>query len=141
MKKKIILLVFAMILIFLYGCNNEDLKPFKINDIMLDVEFADTYEEKTKGLMNRESLEENEGMFFLFEENAILSFWMKDTLIPLDIFFIDSDKMIVDIQTMQPCSKEPCKIYYSNTPARYALELNAGFAEKNEIQIGDKVTW
>ena len=78
-------------------------------------------------------------MLFVFEDSKIRSFWMKNTLIPLDIMFINSDYEIIDIQTMEPCLEDPCKNYISKQPAKYALEVNSGFAEDNEIQIGDKV--
>ena len=65
---------------------------------------------------------------------------MKNTLIPLDIIFIDKNFNIVNIiQNTQPCTKEPCQIYSSLKPVQYVIETNAGFADKNNIKIGQKI--
>ena len=102
-------------------------------------EIADNPVKRTMGLMNRSSLDESTGMLFIFEDEQQRSFWMKDTLIPLDIMFIDSEFNIVDIQTMQPCKKVICPSYKSASPAMYALEVNTGFAAKHEVKVGDKI--
>ena len=102
-------------------------------------EIADNTYKRTLGLMNRSSLADNAGMLFVFDDEQQRSFWMKDTLIPLDIFFIDSKMNIVDIQTMQPCKTIMCPRYTSSSPAKYALEVNAGFAGKNGIKVGDTI--
>src|SRR3989344_4236283 len=108
-------------------------KPIKIK-----VEFAKTPEELTRGLMNRVSLDENSGMFFVFPDEATRSFWMKNTLIPLDIIFISSKGQINEITTMSPCSENGiCPSYSSKSPAQLVLEINAGQAEKRNISPGD----
>lgn len=104
------------------------------------VEIADSDEERSLGLMNRESLAKNAGLLFVFPDEAKRSFWMKNTKMPLDIIFISSDLIIVDMQTMKPCEAEPCRTYPSRGAAKYALEVNRGFAEANALQIGDRVT-
>jgi len=133
--KKIYLIFFIAVL--LVGCAKET-DHIEIKDKIIEIELAETSQERSVGLMNREYLEENSGMLFIFNDERTRSFWMKNTLIPLDIFFIDSDNTIVDIQTMQPCKNDPCKTYISKNPAMYALEVNAEFAEKNNIKAGDK---
>lgn len=106
--------------------------------VEIPVEIVDTPEERQVGLMNRESLVG--GMLFVFDQEQALGFWMKDTLIPLDILFLNKEKEIVDIQTMVPCS-DPCPMYHSREQAQYALEVNAGFAEEYGIAVGDRVSF
>jgi hypothetical protein len=108
--------------------------------VAVSAEVADTDAERSLGLMNRQDLGESQGMLFVFDNEAIRSFWMRNTLIPLDIMFIDSQRRIVDIQTMQPCAGDPCRLYRSAGPAKYALEVNAGFAEARGIKVGDRIS-
>lgn len=105
--------------------------------VTLDVEVADSEAERTQGLMYRYSMEENQGMYFIFPEENFRSFWMKNTFISLDIIFINTDHEIVSIQKYtQPKStySQP-----SEKPAKYVLEVNAGFTDKHGIRPGDKV--
>ena len=104
--------------------------------IPVQVEIADTPEERQTGLMGRSALAEEAGMLFVFDQEQILSFWMKNTLIPLSIAYIDAEGRIVDIQDMQPLdeTKHP-----SAEPARYALEVNQGFFEGRGVAVGDVV--
>ena len=111
----------------------------EINGIVVTAEIADDNMERAVGLMNRTSLVENAGMIFVFEDENHRSFWMKNTLIPLDIIFIDKNKTIVDIITMQPCKNLFCDSYRSKAPAKYVLEVNAGFAEEHGVKVGDFV--
>lgn len=101
---------------------------------------ADTPDEREVGLMHRDSLPENEGMLFLLDDEEVVGFWMKDTLIPLDIIFIDKDWKIVNIRhSAQPCTAEPCESYFSDSPVRYVLEVNAGFTQRYGISEGASV--
>lgn len=93
--------------------------------IRLAVEIADEPEERRIGLMHRSSLEEGTGMLFLFDEPQALSFWMKETLIPLDILFFDERGIFVSRATMQPCDSDPCPTFQPEYPASAALEVNA----------------
>ena len=104
------------------------------------VEIVKTEQERAQGLMNREFLEENSGMLFIFEQEAKHTFWMKDTKIPLDIIWIDKDKTIVYIKKNAiPCIEDPCPIYYPSAEALYVLELNAGSTKLYEIAENDKL--
>lgn len=108
--------------------------------VKIRVEFAKTTQELENGLMNRDSLEIDSGMFFVFSDEATRSFWMKDTLIPLDVIFISSKGRINEMTTLNPCQEtEICQSYDSKTPARYVLEINAGQAEKWNMTEGDIV--
>jgi uncharacterized membrane protein (UPF0127 family) len=102
------------------------------------VEVADDLAEQAKGLMDRTTLGENRGMLFVYPEERELSFWMKNTLIPLSIAFIDSERRIIDIQDMKPLDDEPPS-YVSAEPAQYALEVNQGFFEERGVKVGDSV--
>ena len=107
--------------------------------VKIDVEYADTPEKQKQGLAMRASLPKNSGMLFIFPDEKIRNFWMKDTLIPLEIMFIDTKGQINEITVMEPCTTETknCPIYTSKAPARFAVEVNAGFTEKNRIIEGD----
>ncbi|MBI1969919.1 DUF192 domain-containing protein [Candidatus Woesearchaeota archaeon] len=107
--------------------------------IPVKIEIADEELERERGLMERDALEKDAGMLFVFPNEQYLSFWMKKTKIPLDILFIDEDGMIVDVQTMPICIREPCPIFRSAKQGRYALEVNAGFADDHNVALGDKV--
>ncbi len=109
----------------------------KIDGISLEIEIVQDAESRQLGLMYREELAENLGMLFVFESTQILSFWMRNTFIPLDIAFIDAGGLIVDIQRMEPLDES--RQYISAAPALYALEVNAGWFEKNSVKRGSKV--
>ena len=127
--------LFALLLIF--GCSTGNV--VSINDITINIETADTNEERMAGLMFREELCEYCGMLFIFDDSMPRSFWMKNTLIPLDIIFIGENFNIVDIEYAVPCIGDVCRTYDSEENAKYVLEVNAGFSEKNNIRLGDKV--
>jgi len=105
----------------------------------VNVELADTNQERTNGLMFREELCEDCGMLFVFEDSDFRSFWMKDTLIPLDMVFIDENLEIVNIEHAAPCLEEVCDIYASTEKVKYVLEVNGNFTIENSINTGDKV--
>ena len=89
--------------------------------------------------MYRESLGEDEGMLFVFEEEGEYNFWMKNTIIPLDMIWIDSEGRIVHIEyDAQPC-EENCELIRPEIEARYVLEINSGLSEKLGIKVGDSV--
>ncbi|MBO4203793.1 DUF192 domain-containing protein [bacterium] len=87
--------------------------------------------------MYRESLPENAGMLFIFDEPAYLRFWMKNTLIPLEMIRLDENFNIVDIQEAEPCTtpnQENCPIYTPKSKAQYVLEINQGLMKKSTLQ-------
>lgn len=106
--------------------------------VPVEVDIADTDAERQTGLMGQNVLPENAGMLFVFEGEQTLSFWMRDTLIPLSIAYIDAEGRIVDIQDMQPLDDVPPH-YVSAEPAQYALEVNQGFFEERGVVVGDTV--
>ncbi len=111
-----------------------------IKDKCFAVELAIDPEDRARGLMEREHLDENRGMLFVFEEEGRYSFWMKDTLIPLDIIWISEDMQVVDIvMDAQPCiGTEECPSIDPDADAKYVLEINSG--KSHGFNIGDTVT-
>lgn len=103
------------------------------------VEIADTPTEREKGLMNRESMAENHGMLFIFLASDFYNFWMKNTLIPLDIIWLDDQMNVVRILTAQPCETDFCEIYKPGALAKYVVEFNEWTAEKYGIAEWDRV--
>jgi len=100
------------------------------------IEIADTFASRQQWLMNREYLAQNAGMLFVFDTPGSYGFWMKNTLIPLDIVRLDENLLVVDTATMTPCLSDPCPTYNHQWIATYALEINAGLLEKYAITIG-----
>jgi len=103
----------------------------------VNVEVADTPFKRQLGLMHRESLPPDHGMLFVFGEEGLRPFWMKNTLIPLDIIWMDSDLEVVHIEHATPCRGDPCTTYAPQAHARYVLEVNAGYAAEHDIKAGD----
>lgn len=113
-----------------------DRVPIRVGGVEIQVEIADEPAEHSRGLMFRESLAENEGMLFVYPEERTLGFWMKNTLIALDIAYADNQGRIVDIQQMEPQTLET---HNSAGPAMYALEMNQGWFAANGIVVGDRI--
>ncbi len=107
--------------------------------VELNVELADTQQERATGLMGRESLEPFDGMAFEFAEPTVGTFWMKDTLIPLSIAFWDERGRIVEILDMEPCTADPCPFYGPGVPFVGAVEVQQGTFEEHGIEVGDRV--
>lgn len=156
---KIFSYIFCFSFFFFLSCNNSDqvrkkaaddstsveesrnsssnLPTIEIDSTLLRVEIVQDAESRAEGLMHREELPENQGMLFVFDSSQILSFWMRNTFIPLDIAFINENGRIVDIQRMAPLDET--KQYISAKPALYALEVNAGWFKAHGINVGAQV--
>ncbi len=109
----------------------------QIKDVTAEVELAFTTEEVTQGLMYRNSMEDDHGMLFVYRQPQFLSFWMKNTNLPLSIAFIRVDGTIDIIRDMKPLDTGPR--YRSRYRCQFALEMNQGWFEKHDIQAGDEV--
>lgn len=107
--------------------------PARLGTHSLQVELAISEAEQQKGLMFRRELPADQGMLFVFEREQRLSFWMKNTYLPLSIAFLNSALEIVDIQDMQPLDETP---HISPKSARYALEMNQGWFSRHQISPG-----
>jgi uncharacterized membrane protein (UPF0127 family) len=102
------------------------------------VELASDDASREHGLMMRDVLAADHGMLFVFPEEAPQAFWMKNTLIPLDMLYFDTNRQLVSMQLdVPPCKADPCATYPSDKPARYVLELSAGTARRIGAQLGD----
>lgn len=141
MRKYLLILVALAVSLLLYLASSNDKVSITTSSgvVEIDVEVADSAEEREKGLMFRNSLDHDNGMLFIFKNEETRSFWMKNTLIPLDIIFIDRNLKIVDMQAAKPCVEHICSLYTSEKPAQYVLEVNQGFVKNNGISIGDLV--
>ena len=107
--------------------------------VEVDVEVADEQDERRRGLMGRESLPEQAGMLFLFDDDREGGFWMKDTVIPLSIAFMNADGRILAVLDMEPCRAEPCTRYDPGIAYRSALEVNRGAFRRWGVEVGDVV--
>lgn len=134
--KKILLISLIFILISCSQINTSKIKYVQINEINIPVELAVTNEEKAIGLMDRINL--TGGMLFVYDNEQQRQFWMKDTLIPLDMIFIGNDNKITKIHHAVPCTTLQCAIYPGN--AKYVLEVNYNFTTENKISEGMKVS-
>jgi len=103
----------------------------------IDVEIADNTPERMQGLMYRKSMDENRGMLFIFQNNEQRGFYMKNTIIPLDIIFLDSAKQVLKIhKNTTPFSERTLE---SGVPAKYVVEVNAGYTDRYGIKEGDRI--
>ncbi len=117
-------------------CENLVKIPLYINEKEIWVELAKTPAERAKGLMGRKDLGQEEGMFFIFENEDYHAFWMKDTPLPLSIAFIDKSGRIVGIADMKPLSLDS---HSPPKPILYALEMKKGWFARNGIKVGDMI--
>jgi uncharacterized membrane protein (UPF0127 family) len=108
-----------------------------INAQRVKVEVARTPTARQTGLMHRRSLLAQQGMLFVYPRSDIECMWMKNTLIPLSVAFIDAQSRIINIEDMQPSTRD---YHCSASPAQYALEMNLGWFRKSGIKTGDKVS-
>lgn len=103
------------------------------------VELAASPDEHATGLMNRTQLAADHGMLFIYTRPHQVSFWMKNTLLALDILFFDADsRMLEAYQNVQPCQQKNCPRYQSHSPIQFALELPAGTVSNFNIRKGDR---
>ena len=111
-------------------------KDYNKEEVILNVEIPSTPESFSAGLMFRESLDKDTGMFFIFEDVGEKSFHMRDTTIPLDIAFINKEGVIESIKQLKPLDET---YVYSNVEVLYALEVNRGWFAENKVEVGDKI--
>jgi len=111
---------------------------FEGSDVTLNVEVADEGDERRRGLSGITHLPDDQGMAFVWDEPVSSTFWMKDTLIPLSIAFVDAEGHVVDLMDMLPCDSDPCRTYGSDEPYILAVEANAGWFERAGVAVGDR---
>ena len=123
------------------GCHAETGFPqvdFELNDRIYHLEIADTLERKTRGLMFRTELAKDSGMLFVYDKPAYLNIWMKNTLIPLTVLWLDERARIIDIKNLYPCRSQQCPSFGPSQPSQYVIELHA--SESAHFNLGDKLT-
>jgi uncharacterized protein len=104
------------------------------------IEIARTPEEQAQGLMFRESLPERTGMLFPFADQGVHKFWMKNTMIPLDIIWLDGAGRVVFVSAdTPPCKADPCPNYGPDLPAESVLEIAGGMAAKEKVTVGSRI--
>ncbi len=105
----------------------------------IDIQIANTEFDRQLGLMFRKSMSENQGMLFIFPEESVQSFWMRNTYISLDMIFVNADKKIITIHKNTKILSD--QSYRSTGPAKYVIEVDAGFSNRFNIKVGDSVNW
>jgi len=128
-RKIIYLLILIILLVIIFYPQNKHYVILEGKKIFIEV--ADSSEEREKGLMYRDELCDDCGMLFIFEQEGFYNFWMKNTSIPLDIIFINSNLEVVDFLYAAPCRKDFCESYAPKEKSLYVLEVNYGvFSEE-----------
>lgn len=128
LRSGLTVLLTAVTVFSAFGCASPPVVRLDVAGHEITVEIADTPESRAQGLMNRDSMAENHGMLFVFDKEDRVSFWMKNTKLPLSIAFIAADGRIRQIEPMEPYSLAPVQ---SSRNVLYALEMNQGwFAER-----------
>tara|TARA_B100001113_G_scaffold199404_1_gene163360 strand:- start:424 stop:873 length:450 start_codon:yes stop_codon:yes gene_type:complete len=123
---------YYVLVFFIYEL--EASEKVKIKELLPNIEVVSTFEDRKKGLMFKQSISDDYGMFFIWEYKKQQCMWMKDTFIPLSLAYISNDGEIIDIYDMVPFSR---KSVCSTKPVKYALEVNKSWFEENNISIGD----
>ncbi|MFS4458983.1 DUF192 domain-containing protein [Bdellovibrio sp. HCB2-146] len=140
--------IFLTLVLVFVGIHASAAKPFSkvkitLGDKKLEVELAETADQHARGLMFREKLGENDGMLFIFPGEETRFFWMKNTLIDLSIGYFDASGTLIDVQEMKSgkgvSNDMLLASYPSAKPAKYALEMNKGWFDKNKVKLGTKL--
>jgi uncharacterized membrane protein (UPF0127 family) len=137
--------ILAPILLLTIGLSNaaptnHAMPAVELHGQHFSVEFATDEASREHGLMMRTTLAADHGMLFVFPDTSTRAFWMKNTLIPLDILYFDANRRLVSMQwDVPPCRTDPCPLYPSNAPARYVLELSAGMTRRIGAKMGDEL--
>ena len=109
----------------------------RVGSVTVEAEVADESDERTIGLMGREELVDGKGMLFVFREPQAMGFWMRDTLVPLSIAYINAAGVIREIHDLQPLDETPARSAFRDL--LYALEVPQGWFHKNKILPGDRI--
>jgi uncharacterized protein len=141
MERRIIVLLTFLTL----GCTGQPgkdrfVKIYFPDGFSATAELAVTDDKRAQGLMFREEIKEDQAMLFVFEEEDIHSFWMKNMRFAIDILWLDSQRRIVHIENqVPPCSKDPCPSYVPAAAAAFVVEVRAGFAESHRLRLYDRI--
>ncbi len=148
----ILILVLGSLTIYMLSSNSKtsgilDIKTVSDNSTVtlkhipsnrkIELEVAKSIEKRMNGLMLKTSLEENSGMIFISEQESEMTFWMKNTLVSLDVIYLDKNLKVVSFHESTQ-KNQTTEVYPSNGKALYGIELNAGWSEKNNLNVGDQ---
>ncbi|MDQ1354558.1 MAG: uncharacterized protein QG657_4867 [Acidobacteriota bacterium] len=131
-----------LIVVVLGSCVHAQVRmvPLYIGSVEFTVEIADTIEKQMVGLMYRKTIPDDFGMLFVNAEEDYHSMWMKNTLVHLDLIFLNKSRQVVDMYiNVPPCEKDPCESYPSRVRAMYVLELRGNRAKELNLKIGDTI--
>ena len=129
----------GILFIFSVGCSRRGEPRVCFKDKCFKVEIADTPQERRQGLMYRKELAVDRGMLFIFDKEDHHGFWMKNTLIPLDIIWLDKNKQVIHIEeNVQSCQEDTCPAVYPKQKALSVLELNAGEVQQLGLKTSDR---
>ena len=138
--KNLILLIALFTIIFNNLFSGTGFITVFLGDEEFVVEIAETDKEKAFGLMYRKEIPDNFGMLFIYSKEDFRGMWMKNTLISLDLIFLNSQKEIVEIiNNVPPCIKDPCQSYISGKKAKYVLELKGNRSKELDLKEGDRI--
>ncbi len=130
---------FIFLFLFLPKAYAQNHQKICIKNVCLKAEIAETPAARERGLMFKDSLSEKQGMLFIFEEEEIHVFWMKNMRFPLDMIWIDAEKRIVEIKENIPPCRQTCENITPAAEAKYVLEVSSGFVKQNVIKVGDRL--
>lgn len=138
--KNITLLIALFAVIFTNSLSGSGFITIFIADEKFMVEIAETNKEKAIGLMYRKEIPDNFGMLFIYSSEDFRGMWMKNTLVNLDLIFLNSQKEIVEIiKNVPPCVEDPCQSYISGKKAKYVLELKGNRSKELDLKEGDRI--
>jgi len=140
LKNAVILILTINVFLFADMYKNKYIQVFFPSGKQITAELALTEKEKLQGLMFRDKIHSDQGMLFVYDEEGLHSFWMKNVSFSIDILWLDAEKRIVDmVHSIPLCLEGDCPVYKPAAPALYALELKAGTALEEEFQLNDKL--
>jgi uncharacterized membrane protein (UPF0127 family) len=140
--KRLLNIVICLVIIIGFGYGETKMISLYIGKIKFTVEIADTVEKQLRGLMFRKSIPDDFGMLFVHQEEDSRGIWMKNTLVHLDIIYLNKDKEVVDMYiNVPPCKKDPCQTYISKVPAQYVLEIRGNLSKELDLKLGDTIVF
>jgi uncharacterized membrane protein (UPF0127 family) len=138
---KILFILVALLFLTACSSNPPQLPQVTLANHTFDIEIAESPEARTRGLMYRDELPDDQGMLFIYDESNKRSFWMKNMRFSIDILYFNSEKKLTQIyHNVPPCSVDPCEHYPSSSYTQYILEIPAGTSEKIGAKVGDKLS-
>ena len=135
-------LALGMAALLVGGCSKDVKDQVCFQSACYDVEVVADGRSRMRGLQGRTELGKQAGMLFIFQESWPFRFWMKDTLIPLDMIWLDAVRKVVYVEhDVPPCQADPCPNYGPSQAALYVLELNAGETARLGLKAGDQMVF